>query len=190
MVVLLFEVALICLLVIFLSLKIPSSLVKASDDNCYRLDGSRSRRRELRERNALVRIRLDLFAVLIIVALSGNLLYFLIDYYLIPLSIVSETVNAFTFNLDAWRDEISDRNLDRDYFNWSGLGQFGNSELQAQPHFVKASFPIIFGASIAWLICSLYFIRFAYGCTMSQYRQGIGLRCNEYLNVDIGRLQR
>ncbi len=183
------QVLLIQILVAVLCRSIPHSLTKASRDNCYRLSGSISPRRESRERKALSEIRGNLNAVLIIVALSGNWLVLMIDTLVIPLPLATESLAAFSFDANSWREEISDRNLDREYATWRGLGQLGNSEILEQPHFVKTSFPILFGLTLGWIMVSCAFIRNSYLRTMRDFYAGIRSRSTEYLNLDIGRMQ-
>lgn len=183
------QVLLIQILVAILCRSIPHSLTKASRDNCYRIGGSISPRRESRERKALSKIRSNLNAVLIIVALSGNWLVLMIDTLVIPLPVATESLAAFSMDANSWREEISDRNLDREYTTWLGLGQFGNGETIGQPHFVKTSFPILFGLTLGWIIGSGVFIRYAYLYTIRDFYAGIRSRSTEYINLDIGRMQ-
>ena len=172
-----------------LSFGVPENIVEVSRGNCYRMDGTKSSRRSRREFKATMGFRLDLLAFLIMVAFSGNALVLVIDSFVIPLSFVSDSLGLFSFDLDLWRTEISDRNLDRDYSLWRGVGQLGNHEVQQQPHFVKTAFPVVFGAMLAWVVGCLCFVRYSYQCAMQKYCMGIRSRCNEYLNLDIGRMQ-
>jgi hypothetical protein len=173
----------------FLCRGIPSSLTKASRDNCYRMDGSISPRREARERSAKSKIRSDLFAILLMVALSGNWIALAINSLVIPLPVAAETLSAFSFDIDAWRNEISDRNLDRQYSEWVALEHDGGVKSDKNQHFVKATFPVVFGAALAWLVGSFLLIWHAYLSTMREYSAGIKSRFTEYLNLDIGRMQ-
>ncbi len=79
--------------------------------------------------------------------------------------------------------------IDRDVMVWQGLGQFRNSELHSQPHFVKSSFPILIGTVILWLVGSCVLVRRAYQISLRRFCDGIRSRGNEYFNVDLGRLQ-
>ncbi len=189
MLLLLFEVVLIWLVLTILYRGVPTSLCNASDANCYRVDGRKSPRRVVRERIARAKIRSDLFAVLILVVMSGNLVVFVLDAVLMPMTIASETLAVFSFDPGSWREKISDQNLDRDFMVWQGLGQFGNSDLYSQPHFVKSSFPILIGTAILWLVGSCVLIRRAYQISLRRFCDGIQSRGNEYFNVDLGRLQ-
>ncbi len=93
------QVLLIQILVAVLCRSIPHSLTKASRDNCFRIGGSISPRRESRERKALSKIRSDLNAVLIIVALAGNWLVLMIDTLVIPLPLATESLAVFGLTL-------------------------------------------------------------------------------------------
>jgi hypothetical protein len=179
----------IVMVVGFLCRGIPSSLTKASRDNCYRMDGSISPRREARERTAKSKIRSDLFAILLMVALSGNWIALAINSLVIPLPVAAETLSAFSFDIDAWRNAIRDRNLDRQYSEWVAMEHDGGVKSDKNQHFVKATFPVVFGAALAWLVGSFLLIWHAYLSTMREYSAGIKSRFTEYLNLDIGRMQ-
>ena len=183
------EAFLILMVIGFLFRGIPASLCKASRDNCYRIDGSISSRREKRERAARAKIRSDLFAILLIVALSGNLLALAIHSLVIPLPVAAETLALFNFDADSWRDAIRDRSLDRQYSEWVAIEHAGNSHLDQKQHFVKATFPVVVCAALAWLVGSFVLIWYSYLSTMREYDRGIKVRFMEYLNLDIGRMQ-
>jgi len=68
----------------------------------------------LKEQNAWTEFRFDIFATLVFVVLSGNLLYVIIDAFVNPLPIASNTLSLLSFDLESWRDEIGDRDLERD----------------------------------------------------------------------------
>ncbi len=57
----------------------PTALRRASQNNCYRVDGTRSDHRTYREWRAHNRLRRDMLAVLILVFLTGNALYYTIE---------------------------------------------------------------------------------------------------------------
>ncbi len=183
------EAFLILMVVGFLFRGIPASLYKASRDNCYRIDGSISQRREARERAAKLKIRSDLFAILLIVALSGNLLAFAIHSLVIPLPVATETLTLFSFDTNSWRDAIRERNLDRQYSEWVAIEHAGNSRIDPNQHFVKATFPVVVCAALAWLVGSFTVVWYAYLSTMREFNAGIKSRFTEYLNLDIGRMQ-
>lgn len=172
-----------------LSFGAPASLAKASKDNCYRINGSKSRRRERKEQIALAKFHIDIFATLVLVAISGNLLFIIIDAYVIPLPIASDAISLFSFDMQSWRDKIGDRNLDREYAAFQGLGGLGNTEVLARPHFIKSSFPTLIGTTFIWLLISIYVVRVSYLLSIKQLTNGIRSRSTEYLNADLGRLQ-
>ena len=180
---------LILIVVGFLCRGIPTALCKTSRDNCYRIDGSKSSRREAREHIAKSKIRSDLFAILLIVALSGNLLALAIHSLVIPLPVAAETLALFNFDIDSWRDAISNSNLDRQFSEWATSEHADNTQMDQNQHFVKATFPAVACAALAWLIGSFSLIWYTYLSTMREFNVGIKSRFTEYLNLDIGRLQ-
>lgn len=72
-------VALLAVIELFV-LFMPTALKRASEQNCYRVDGTRSEHRTYRERRGRNRLRRDMLAVLVLVFLTGNALYFTLDH--------------------------------------------------------------------------------------------------------------
>lgn len=73
-VVLLLEPVVIVCLVTVLYRGIPKGILFASNNNCYRLDGSKSERREMIEDHAIRCVRTDLYFIFYAVTILGNLL--------------------------------------------------------------------------------------------------------------------
>ncbi len=60
-------------------LGMPQSLRHASEQNCYRMDGTRSKHRSRREQSALTRLRADLFIVLTGVCVIGDVGFLIME---------------------------------------------------------------------------------------------------------------
>ena len=58
---------------------IPQGIVTASENNCYRMDGTKSDRRSELERHSMDQVRTSLYFVLIYIALGSNWLYLVVD---------------------------------------------------------------------------------------------------------------
>jgi hypothetical protein len=86
--VLLIQPVLIWTVVSLLCMGIPKSIRQAAKHNSYRVDGSKSSRRESRERRAEIKVRTTMYVVLIYVALVGDWLF--LFFYDKPNSLVSE----------------------------------------------------------------------------------------------------
>ena len=75
----LLQPALIWLIVSMLYRGMPAAIRVASDENCFRMDGSRSLRRETREKVAMRKIRTDLYSVLTGIMLGGVWLFLIVN---------------------------------------------------------------------------------------------------------------
>lgn len=184
------EAIFILLVVRFLYHGIPTVLIKASRDNCYRIDGSLSSAREIRERTAKAKIRSDLLVILFIVALSGNLLALAVNSVIIPLPVAADTLSVFSFDTDSWREAIRARNLDSRYSEWVAVEHAGEDRVfDPNQHFVKTSFPVVASIALAWLVGTCALIWYTYRGSLREFSTGITSRSTEYLNLDIGRMQ-
>ena len=167
---------------------IPVSLLNASRDNCFRVDGTLSRRRNWLERKAAFKVFANLLAVIVLVAMAGNLMVLWIDAGILPLQLAGETISLFSPDLHAWRDRIAEANLDTDYSNWRYSGE-ALAEITNSPNFVKITFPAILGIASFWLVCGAILILKAYRFSLCQFELGIRMRNKEYVDRDIGRYQ-
>lgn len=167
---------------------VPFALFNASRDNCFRVDGTLSRRRKCLERKAALKVYNNLLAVTALLAMAGNLMALWIDASILPLPLASETVSLFSPDLHAWRDRIADANLENVYSNWRNSGPVG-FEATIEPNFVKTTFPIILGIASFWLVCGTILILKMYRFSLSQFELGIRMRNKEYVDQDIGLFQ-
>ena len=78
-VVMMMEPVVIWTIVFILMRGIPRGIIKASNNNCYRIDGSVSDRRAATERNSISQVRWNLYFVLIVFCLASDWLYLAID---------------------------------------------------------------------------------------------------------------
>lgn len=167
---------------------VPLALFKASQDNCFRVDGTLSQRRKWLERKATLKVYVNLLAINVLVAMAGNLLVLWIDASILPLSLASETVAHFSPDPHIWRDRIIDANLEYAYSNWRASGE-GNFAATADPNYVKTTFPAMVGIASFWLLCSAILILKTYRFSLSQFELGIRMRNKEYVDRDIGWFQ-
>lgn len=167
---------------------VPFALFNASRDNCFRVDGTLSRRRKWLERKAALKVYTNLLFVTALVAIAGNLMALWIDASILPLPLASETVSLFSTDLNAWRDRIADANLENIYSNWRNSGPVG-SEATIEPNFVKTTFPTILGIALFWLVCGTILMLKIYRFSLSQFELGIRMRNKEYVDRDIGLFQ-
>jgi hypothetical protein len=168
---------------------VPTSLLKVSRDNCFRINGSLSQRRHWLEQRAFFKVYSNFFATLVLVALAGNLLALWIDSSILPLQIAKETISLFSPDPQAWRDRISYANLDAEYSNWRFTGEDTNLELANGSSFVKSAFPVIFGIAFFWFVFSGILLLKTYRITLFQFELGVRMRNKEYVDRDIGQLQ-
>ena len=161
---------------------VPLALFQASRDNCFRVDGTLSQRREWLERKATLKVYVNLLGITALVAMAGNLLVLWIDASILPLSLATDTLTLFCPDLPTWRDRISEAKLDDAFLDWSTSGE-------TDPNYVKTTFPAIFGIALFWLIGSALLILWTYRFSLSQFELGIRMRNKEYIDRDIGRFQ-
>lgn len=167
---------------------VPLALFQASRDNCFRVDGTLSHRREWLERKATFKVYGNLLGITALVAMAGNLLVLWIDASILPLSLASETISNFSPDIHIWRERNMDANLEYDYSNWLASGG-GNSFATDDPNYVKTAFPSMFGIALLWLVGGAFLILWTYRFSLSQFELGIRMRNKEYVDRDIGRFQ-
>lgn len=161
---------------------VPLALFQASRDNCFRVDGTLSRRREWLERKATLKVYGNLLGIAALVAMAGNLLVLWIDASILPLPLATDTLSLFSPDLHVWRDRISEASLDDAFLDWSTSGD-------TDPNYVKTTFPAMFGIALFWLIGGAFLILWTYRFSLSQFELGIRMRNKEYVDRDIGRFQ-
>lgn len=169
---------------------IPKSLQTQSQANCFRLDGSRSRRRAWRERRALGRIRSDLWAAFLIAAFIGTGGVFVIHIFLFPVGLMPDVWSAFLDNPTDFKSGLRQRHIDDKFFNWSrSWSTTGGAHIRQRAQMLWSSSPIVLALAFASLVACLGLVRYSYLRTLREFHERVNARTIEYLNLDSGRLQ-
>jgi hypothetical protein len=186
---LLTEVIAIYVCVEVLTRQLPPKLHSLSQANCYRLDGTRSHRRSSRERKALRKVRSDLWAAFLIVALVGTGGVYVI-HSVIPLPLAGEVVSALRDDPTDFKGALRQRHVDDKYFHAvRSSSTSSNKEIRQQMQRLWMAWPVILVLAGATLVACLALIRYAYFRTLREFHDNAATRSTEYLNLDTGRLQ-
>ena len=156
----------------------PSALWQTSEQNCYRMDGTRSEHRTFREFRARNRLRCDMLAALVIVLLIGNALYVMLDRSVAPMSNVASVF---------WQEAAgsSVRSTSVNYLD-SVIEKDQKNMLVTSSQFNR-HWPWLIVAMAGWLAVSLLFVG---QCAQRAYRtfaKGVRARSNEYFKLDMTR---
>lgn len=152
----------------------PTALKRASEQNCYRVDGTRSEHRTYRERRGRNRLRRDMLAVLILVFLTGNALYFTLDRDNSLRNLASSIWDRAVGSTDALNIAIHD--------------QYSKSEDQ------KASGPVfsdkrwlllVIGS---WSLVSFLFVGWGAMRAYRTFAEGVNARGAEHFHLDMTRM--
>ncbi len=170
--------------------RIPPSLHEASSDNCTRLDGSLSPRRQKKEQQARLKFRLDLLAVFSIVVLTGNWLAFFVHSEVIPIPIAFQSLAAFDPDPETWKENLRDQRVSESFEEWAVTKTPAtHEEVEAQQKVLWYTWPSIIGIAVIWFVGSGVFISRAYLRILREFASGIAARTQLNLNRDIARMQ-
>lgn len=172
-----------------LSRNLPQGLMKASEDNCFRLDGGRSRRRSAQERKALRKVRKDLFAVFLIVAITGNVLVLAVHTQILPLPIVGKAFSVFSLDTKEWQDNLQATRVDDMYEAWSRSKRGSTQDAVESQKLLWMGWPIVALGAAAWVLGCMYWLSFAFSKTLQEFESGITARSQKNLHLDVGRMQ-
>ncbi len=171
--------------------RMPPKLLNASRDNCRRMDGTLSGRRSAREQRALRKVRSDLWAIFLTAALVGSGLLVAIDTCLFPLKLTGDVAAAFQDSPNDFKTALRNRSVDEKFFRWSRSSHRStNSQIRQQTENLWGAAPIMAGLAAAGVVACLALIRFSYLRTLREFQSGVSARTSEYLNLDLGRLER
>jgi hypothetical protein len=168
----------------------PQQLREARSDNCRRMDGSISARRIGYERRALHKVKSDLLAVFLLIAISGNWLAFFVHYQVIPIPIAASAASEFDVDTEHWKQNLRNAGVDEEFEQWSvQRAHVDRSAVESQQQVVWSIWPWVILAVLGWAIGSAIFLHRAYFHIVRSYARGVASRAEQYLNLDIGRLQ-
>lgn len=187
---LLFQAFVVLGVVEFLVRRMPRKLQELSQQNCFRLDGSLSRRRTAIERRATRKVRWDLLAVVLIIAFTGNWLLVTIHTQVIPLPLAARSMQLFDLDIENWKHNLRQAEVDAEYERWAtGDAALSATDLRDRTMFVWRSWPSVVFFCGLWVVVSTLCLRRAYLKSLKEFAIGLQRRSEANINMDIGRLQ-
>ena len=168
---------------------IPAGLRQLACSNCHRLDGTCSSRRSSLERRAISKIRSDLWATFLIVAFFGAIgVYALQSQF--PLKLVPDVVSAAMDGSSDFKLALKERGVDQQFFDWSQSdSNYSNEDARERQNRLWMTWPIIVLLGVFVFCGCVALVRYAYFRTLQEFAIGVQSRSEEYLKLDIGRLQ-
>ncbi len=177
--VVLLQVAFVVAVVELLVYCMPSSLRKASHQNCFRIGGMRSDRRTAREARARSRLRRDIWPAMVLVMLIGTIMYFVLDGMIAPVSSLSTRVSQAV----ASQPESSAVNAHHDAVIEAGQkGKLIDSEQ------FNLRWPLIIVLVAAWLVISFLVMARVAMLAYKSFSEGVAARTAEYFQLDMSRM--
>ena len=128
------QAAMVFFAIELLTRRMPPVLTDISKANEYRLDDSWSPARARLEFRARTKFRADMLAAFLIVALTGNLLAFAINSFVIPIEVGMTALSSLRLNWAETKSNLQDAGVDRSYSGWQrrqfrvGLGKPMNGQ--------------------------------------------------------------
>lgn len=182
------QIVLIAIAVEILYRKMPQGLITKAFDNCQRMDGSISHRREKTELKARSRIRSDLWAAFLGVAIVGNLFVGFVHTMVIELPIGLRALAAFDPNHEQFVANLKNSNVIADDAT-SRKARLGSREnTEASQRLLWNVWPIVLCVAILWFLASCYALAFAHRKSLEEYASGLKRRSKEYLMRDLSRI--
>ncbi len=179
----------ISLCVEILTRHIPAKLIDAARDNCCRMDGTRSHRRSAREQRAIGKVRSDLWAAFLMVALFCTGGIFMVNT-VFPVSQAGNVVSAMVDNPGNFRSALKDRGVDDKFFKWSrSSSRLSNAEIRKRQNMLWTTWPVVLILMLVGCMGCGALIRYTYLRALREFHAGVDRRTHEYLNLDTGRLQ-
>ena len=157
----------------------PTALRRASQQNCYRVDGTRSDHRTYRERRAQNRLRRDMLAVLILVWLTGNALYFTVENTIAPMgNVVTRVVQRLVGSTDS-----SPAAMHREQV----MGASQHGKLLSIDEF-NSKWPWLACITLTWAVFSFGFVGWGAFRAYKSFAEGVNARSAEHFHLDMTRM--
>ena len=175
-----------------LTLRLPRQLLEASLGNCYRIDGSCSSRRLARESKAFRKLRSDLWAVFLAVAIVFTTGLVCINEFIFPFTLVSDVVAAAGASIGSgdFKESLRDRGVDDYFIDWTrDKHRTSLADADSLMRQVWLLGPVLALLGTLTLIFGGLAIRYAYLRSLREFYFGVSARSVEYVNLDAARLQ-
>lgn len=169
---------------------LPQAVAFASEENCFRMDGSLSERRKARELKAKSKVRTDLFALFLLIAISGNWLAVFVHSQIIPLPLAVQALSVFSFDAEDWHEDLKSLRVADTHSDWyRSQRQVPLTEVDAVQQDLWDGWPFLAALALAWVALSLIVLRVLYIHIVQEFYRGVQQRSHEYVTVDVTRLQ-
>lgn len=135
------------------------------------------------------KIRSDLWATFLIVAFFSAIgVYALQSQF--PLKLVPNVVSAAMDGSSDFKLALKERGVDQQFFDWSESdSNYSNEDARERQNRLWMTWPIIVLLGVLVFCGCIALVRYAYFRTLQEFAIGVRSRYEEYLNLDIGRLQ-
>ncbi len=157
----------------------PGALRRASRENCFRVDGTRSERRTYLEFQGKNRLRLDMLAVMFLVFLSGNACYYLFDTYVAPVPSVALKVSEVVFG-ESESGAVS--NHEDQIIESSQEGKLIDAER------FERRWPLLVVVVVVWSAACLYLVSLGAMRAYRSFADGVRRRSDNYFRIDMTRV--
>ena len=175
----LLQLAALCVVIELFVRCMPTALRRASQQNCYRVDGTRSDHRTYREWRAQNRLRRDMLAVLILVFLTGNALYFTVENTIAPM----ESVATRVWQRLVGSTESPEAAMHREQV----MGASQQDKILSMEDF-NLKWPWLACITLGWGVFSFVFVGWGAFRAYKLFAEGVNARSAEHFHLDMTRM--
>jgi hypothetical protein len=166
---------------------IPHRILRLARQNCVRLDGSVSRRRQRRELNRFLEFTASLLVIpMLIVGTMGGIVT-LVHVKIVPIPMVVDIFGAFSLDAAAWEHAIEREDLGdvgAAYECWSKAQGFEHTSARFWQAFLWKHWPTLAGFGVLLGGLCYWFATRYYASTVRQFETSVLQRRARYLRKD------
>lgn len=181
------ELFVIALATELLTRRVPPVARQISHENRFRVDGSFSPRRSRRENEASMKLRTDLWAVFLIIAVTGNGLALAIHNFVIPIPLGIQALAMFGGDYEEWKRDLEKEGIGGLFQDWH---RSRNPEIAAAERARSQlwyAWPFVLLGCGAWAAGSFYILRMGHNRALREYITGVKFRSEENVVLDLSR---
>ena len=162
-----------------LARNVPSSIARLQKSNCFRQDGTWSKRRAKIEESGRTKLRIELGKACLLVALVTNIAGWFVHREVIPIPVAAEALSSFRMSETDWKDQLSDDELRLD--NWlSSSAHLSPSEALTRKRMLWRGWPVALLAAFLWLAGCVAYVTSAYRHALNELRASAKFRSEQY----------
>jgi hypothetical protein len=137
----------------------------------------------------MTKIRSDLWATFLIVTFFVSIGAFALESQF-PIKLVPDVVSAAMDGSRDFKPALKERGVDQQFFDWSESdANRSNEDARERQERIWMTWPAIVLLGVVVFSGCIALVRFAYFRTPQEFAFGVQARSEQYLNLDIGRLQ-